>query len=69
MTAADLYLFDVVENHIVLATEQVLEAFPLIKKLHETVASHAKIHAYLASGRRPQFPNGATATFGGYKEE
>lgn len=69
LTAADLYLFDVVENHIVLATDQFLEPFPLLKKHHETVGSHAKIHAYVASGKRPQFPNGPTAIFGGYKEE
>ena len=69
LTAADLYLFDVVENHIMLATDQFLEPFPLLKKHHETVGSHAKIHAYVASGKRPQFPNGPTAIFGGYKEE
>jgi hypothetical protein len=57
-----------VENHIVLATEQFLEPFALVQKHHATVASHPKVQAYLASGRRPAFPNGATATFGGYKE-
>jgi glutathione S-transferase len=69
LTAADLYFFDILENHLALAGEGILDAFPLIKQLHAHVAAHPKIRDYLASGRRPEAINGPTSFFGAYREQ
>ncbi len=50
LTAVDINLFDIVENHKLLAGEGFLGKFPLTKKNNQVVGAH--FTSYIASGRR-----------------
>jgi len=62
VTFADLVFYELLDLHTLLGPH-CLEAFPLLKAFKARIEERPKIKAYLASGKRPKFLNGATATF------